>query len=285
MRKPISAGALLVIAGTTSVLAADLPSTKGAPVYAPPPPALSWTGVYVGGQVGIQWGQTSWDRFDPTNTTEISSELPYTNNGVVGGGHVGYNYQVSQFVFGLEGDVEGTNYHGNGASNDNTLLNTTRTNVEASIRARAGIAWNELLFYLTGGGTYANFHNNVQESTRAPFLRVTALAASAGPGAVVSNLRSILIGRFGSRTGFRNTVTMIFSLAQKLSIRVCGIIGSRRVSAISSICFHRPRQSSRNTKPAGPASGRSEKLLVSVDPTLEIESRCRQNNAAQPVLG
>lgn len=163
MRKAISAGALLLIAGTTSVLAADLPSTKGAQVYAPPPPALSWTGVYVGGQVGIQWGQTSWDRFDPTNTTEISSELPYTNNGVVGGGHVGYNYQVNQFVFGLEGDVEGTNYHGNGASNDNTLLNTTRTNVEASIRARAGIAWNELLFYLTGGGTYANFHNNVQD--------------------------------------------------------------------------------------------------------------------------
>jgi outer membrane immunogenic protein len=159
MRKAISAGLLLLLAGTTSALAADLPSTKGAPPYAPPPPALSWTGVYVGGQVGIQTGQTSWDRFDPTNTILIYSEIPYANNGVVGGGHIGYNYQVSQFVFGLEGDVEGTNYNGNGLSSSNTWTNTTRANIEASIRARAGIAWEQILFYLTGGGAYANFQN------------------------------------------------------------------------------------------------------------------------------
>ena len=95
-----------VALGTSSVLAADLPSEKGAPVYAPAPPILSWTGVYVGGQVGIQWGQTNWDRFDPTNTVSIASELPYANKGVVGGGHIGYNYQVSQFVFGVEGNFQ-----------------------------------------------------------------------------------------------------------------------------------------------------------------------------------
>lgn len=162
MRKAISAGMLLLALGTSSVLAADLPSEKGAPVYAPAPPILSWTGVYVGGQVGIQWGQTNWDRFDPTNTVSIASELPYANKGVVGGGHIGYNYQVSQFVFGLEGDIEGTNFNGNGTSNGNTWANTTRADLEASIRARAGIAWNQILFFLTGGGTYANFHNTVQ---------------------------------------------------------------------------------------------------------------------------
>ncbi len=158
MRKVITAGMLLLAAGTSSVLAADLPSEKG-PVYAPPPPVLSWTGVYVGGQVGIQFGQTSWDRYDSTNTALINSELPYSNHGVVGGGHVGYNYQVNQFVFGLEGDVEGTNYNGNGSSTNNIWTNTTRANIEASIRARAGFAWNDLLFYLTGGAAYANFNN------------------------------------------------------------------------------------------------------------------------------
>lgn len=164
MRKAISAAALLLTVGTTSVFAADLPSAKGAPVYTPAPPVLSWTGVYVGGQIGIQWGQTSWDRFDPTNTALIASELPYSNKGVVGGGHIGYNYQVSQFVFGLEGDVEDTNFNGNGTSNGNTWANTTRADIEASIRARAGIAWNQILFFLTGGGTYAGFHNTAQNS-------------------------------------------------------------------------------------------------------------------------
>jgi outer membrane immunogenic protein len=163
MRKALSAaGVLLLTLGTNSLLAADLPSTKGLPAYAPAPPVLSWTGVYIGGQLGIQWGQTNWDRFDPTNTTFIASELPYRNNGVVGGAHIGYNYQVSQFVFGLEGDVEGTNYSGNGDSNSNAWANTTRADIEASIRARAGIVWDQILFYVTGGGAYANFQNTAQ---------------------------------------------------------------------------------------------------------------------------
>jgi outer membrane immunogenic protein len=160
MRKIISAAALLLTLGTSSVLAADLPSMKGAPAYAPPPPAFSWSGVYIGGQVGIQWGQTNWDRYDVTNSVLINRETAYTNNGVVGGGHIGYNYQVSQFVFGLEGDVEGTNYKGNGFSVSNSWANTTRSDIEASIRARAGFAWNQILFYITGGAAYANFHNS-----------------------------------------------------------------------------------------------------------------------------
>ncbi|MEW6438609.1 MAG: outer membrane protein [Pseudomonadota bacterium] len=157
-----AAGVLLFAVGTTSVLAADLPSEKGPPVYTPAPPVFSWTGAYVGGQIGIQWGDTSWDRYDPTDTIFIDSEFPYRTNGVVGGGHIGYNYQVNQFVFGVEGDVEGTNFNGNGTSNGNNWANTIRSNIEASIRARAGIAFDQLLFYVTGGGAYANFHTTAQ---------------------------------------------------------------------------------------------------------------------------
>jgi outer membrane immunogenic protein len=163
IHKSIStAGLLLIAAGTTSVLAADLPSAKGAPVFVPPPPVLSWTGLYIGGQVGVQWGQTGWNRYDVTNTTVIAPQLPYTNNGVTGGGHIGYNYQLNQFVLGLEGDVEGTNYKGNGISNGNAWVNTTRADIEASIRGRAGIAWNQLLVYVTGGAAYENFHLTAQ---------------------------------------------------------------------------------------------------------------------------
>lgn len=157
-----SAAALVLMMG--AAWAADLPNSKAPPSFAPPPPppVFSWTGVYVGGQAGIQWGETKWDRFDSTNTTFIASEFPYIDNGVVGGGHIGYNYQMSQFVLGLEGDVEGTNYSGNGLSNSNSWANTTRIDVEASIRARAGIAWDRVLFYVTGGGVYADFHNSAQ---------------------------------------------------------------------------------------------------------------------------
>ena len=47
-----SAGA---IALTGSALAADLPSRAPPPVYLPPAPIFTWTGIYVGGQVGYAW--------------------------------------------------------------------------------------------------------------------------------------------------------------------------------------------------------------------------------------
>ena len=51
---------------------------------------------------------------------------------------------------------------GSGDSNSNAWANTTRADIEASIRARAGIAWDQILFYVTGGGAYANFQNTAQ---------------------------------------------------------------------------------------------------------------------------
>jgi outer membrane immunogenic protein len=158
MHKTISAaGVLLIAVGTTSVMAADLPSRKSPPVPLAPP-VINWTGGYVGGQVGVQWGDTSWNRFNSSNNNLIASEIPYATNGVVGGGHIGYNYQANQFVFGLEGDFEGTNFKGNGVSTANTAANTLQADYEASIRARAGIAWEHLLVYITSGGAYENFH-------------------------------------------------------------------------------------------------------------------------------
>lgn len=42
---------------SSAALAADLPNTKGPPAFLPPPsPLLSWTGFYLGGNVGGAWG-------------------------------------------------------------------------------------------------------------------------------------------------------------------------------------------------------------------------------------
>ena len=39
---------------TAAAFAADLPSTKGEPAYAPPPPPpYSWTGFYIGANAGV----------------------------------------------------------------------------------------------------------------------------------------------------------------------------------------------------------------------------------------
>ncbi len=81
----------LLIAMAASAVAADLPSEKGPPVYAPPPPpAFSWTGVYIGGQVGYNWSsRTSF--FDNTFGVPLNG---LSQSGVIGGGHVGANYEL-----------------------------------------------------------------------------------------------------------------------------------------------------------------------------------------------
>ena len=145
-----------VVALTGTAFAADLPSRKAPPVYAAPAPIFTWTGVYLGGHVGYQWGSSSsLAVFVPTGAAIVG--LPsYSPNGVVGGAHVGYNWQVANFVFGLEGDVDGTSYKG---SNTAGLTYTTRIDVEGSIRGRVGIAWDRALFYATGGGAFAGIRN------------------------------------------------------------------------------------------------------------------------------
>jgi len=145
--------ALVCLAGG-SALAADLPNQKAPPVYMPPPPAFSWSGLYIGGQVGYQWGTLTPNLVTPGGPAALPSS---NNSGVVGGAHIGYNYQVSQLVFGLEGDVDGTGYNGGNATG--ALAYTTNEYVEASIRGRVGFAWDRVLFYGTGGAAFGDFNN------------------------------------------------------------------------------------------------------------------------------
>ncbi len=154
LRKLLMTSALVCLAAPA--LAADLPNRKSEPIYTPPPPpAFTWTGVYIGGQVGYQWG-TSNPNID-TGGAFVAGLPGNTNSGVVGGGHVGYNLQVSQFVFGLEGDVDGSSI--NGGNSSGLVAYTTREPIEASIRGRVGYAWDRILIYGTGGGAYGDFHN------------------------------------------------------------------------------------------------------------------------------
>ena len=94
----------------TSAFAADLPArtyTK-APVYFEP--VFNWTGFYVGGNIGYSWGRSS-DTSALTNgagTVLFASTDKTDLNGVVGGGQIGYNWQIQNWVFGLEADIQGT---------------------------------------------------------------------------------------------------------------------------------------------------------------------------------
>jgi outer membrane immunogenic protein len=143
-----------------SAFAADLPARSAPPVYVPPPPLpiFTWTGVYVGGQVGYEWGRSSSSIF-PTGTGPGAGVGlgGFNSSGVVGGAHIGYNYQINQFVVGVEGDVNGSSYRGNNSFAAFGALGnqTTRNDIDGSVRGRVGWAWDRALIYATGGAAFA----------------------------------------------------------------------------------------------------------------------------------
>jgi outer membrane immunogenic protein len=161
------------LASIQNALAADLPVPP--PVYhAPAVVAPTWTGLYLGVNGG--WGWTSNFNasstfFDPTGATVISpgaSNLSAT--GAVFGGQVGYNWQTGNWVWGVEGDFDGTNI--NKFSNAGVLVATAvpplglnepfHVNIDwlASIRARLGYGWGPGMVYVTGGGAWASAEFN-----------------------------------------------------------------------------------------------------------------------------
>lgn len=152
----------------SAALAADLPSRAPPPVYVPPAPIFTWTGIYVGGQIGYGWlnGNNNFTGFDPVTGFGVATNVGGTANGVIGGANVGYNYQINQFVIGLEGTVDGTSISNTAVANVPLLGGTfgvtanSSIPIEGSIRGRLGFAWDRALIYATGGVAFGGFNTN-----------------------------------------------------------------------------------------------------------------------------
>ena len=73
------------------------------------PPTWTWTGFYLGGNVGHSWGRDS----GPMTLGDVFGvdEKPHLD-GFIGGGQIGFNWQANNWVFGLEADYQGTGQKG-----------------------------------------------------------------------------------------------------------------------------------------------------------------------------
>jgi len=181
----VAASALL--GGIATAAAADMAvKARPAPIVAA---AYDWSGFYVGGNVGGAWipgsgGSDFGPLFPPfailPPITPIFTVIPGqldrltgsgSRSGVIGGGQIGYNWQVKQFVFGVEADAIATDLKGSSLSASRTFgpplipvsvtqtvnVDTGRTNWMASFRGRIGFAADRVLFYATGGAAVADF--------------------------------------------------------------------------------------------------------------------------------
>jgi outer membrane immunogenic protein len=142
-----------------SAKAADLVSPR--PVYKAPPaytPAFSWTGFYIGGNLGAGWSQGNvTDNFFGVNYTNSS------NAAFMGGGQVGGNYQIGQFVIGAEADFDWlANNQNSGpgvAVGGTTLQVSANDRWITTIAGRFGYAFDRVLIYGKGGGGWVGNNN------------------------------------------------------------------------------------------------------------------------------
>jgi len=92
---------------------------------------------------------------------------------VIGGGQVGFNWQTSAWVWGLEADIDGLSGSASRSVTHIPLLNTldvfassqSASTYLATFRARAGIAFDHWLLYATGGAalTQAKFTDSMSQ--------------------------------------------------------------------------------------------------------------------------
>jgi outer membrane immunogenic protein len=186
MRKSLLLGvcASALVAG--SALAADLP-LKARPAPVAPIPVFSWTGFYLGANIGGAWSNS-------TLTDNVTGANFSTNNsGFIGGGQFGYNWQVNNnWVLGIEGDIDGTSIHKTSNAVPTafgTLQGSLNTDWIATLAGRVGYTFDHWMIYGKGGGAW------VQNSA-------TLNNLTTGASASVSNTNSGWMAGVGAEWAF-----------------------------------------------------------------------------------
>jgi outer membrane immunogenic protein len=183
MKKIALAAAAVSILMVGVASAADM-----APRYAkaPPPvtPVWSWTGFYIGGDLGGAWIQKD-DAVLTLPPGPPQAFLPFLANGSIPvnygtrgssflyGAHAGYNWQVSNFVLGAEADIFGSSSRFTQNQTTNVpaalasfgLIYSTKIDYIGTVRGRAGLLVTpNVLLYATGGFAYGRVNHTYSES-------------------------------------------------------------------------------------------------------------------------
>jgi outer membrane immunogenic protein len=184
--KKFALGMLAAVAMTGSAVAADM-----APRYtkAPPPAPIAvytWTGCYIGGNVG-----GAWHRVDQNSNRNVAGGViaPPVNFGsadsdgdFIGGGQIGCDYQFAgNWVIGIQGmfDFGNTNSRNNifdpQVIGIGTPYTTTRTRDLYTVTGRIGYLFTpQLLGYVKGGGAWTNTYTTVFGNIPVNFLSESA---------------------------------------------------------------------------------------------------------------
>jgi outer membrane immunogenic protein len=159
---------VILASGCIVSQAADAPRPYRVPPPPPPPLFYNWTGLYVGVHVGGGWSDLGGN---------LAGFGGNNGSGFIGGGQVGYNYQIGQWVWGLEVDVSGS-----GIKNTFGIPGLMTANINwdvlTTVTPRFGYAFDNWLVYGKAGGAWAD----ISVSASSPFIVGGTMSAGGGTG-------------------------------------------------------------------------------------------------------
>ena len=149
----------LVAVGIAPAVAADLPArtyTKAPAIIAA---VYDWSGFYIGLNGGGASSRECYTIFSVAGAAvNPNSEGCHSATGAVAGGQIGYRWQASNWVFGVEGQGDWANLKGSNASLTAVVpyTNQTKINSIGLFTGQIGYTWNSVLLYLKGGAAVTN---------------------------------------------------------------------------------------------------------------------------------
>jgi len=156
-RLALVAAGLLSVGFMGAASAADLPAwTKVPPMVVP---VYNWSGFYVGLNGG---GASSHECLTITTVAGIAvvpnSEGCHDATGGLVGGQVGYRWQATNWVFGVEAQGDWADLKGSNASLTARIPYTNQTKIDAIglFTGQVGYAWNNVLWYVKGGAAVSD---------------------------------------------------------------------------------------------------------------------------------
>lgn len=153
----------------------SLGETEFAQGYEAPATAGNWQGFYVGGNIaGLLGKSTALEYSGPHDYGEYSiNELA-----AAGGLQAGYNWQNGHTVFGIEADINLSNFDNRHTLDGGSTTNQAEWDWFSTVRARAGIAAGNTLAYVTAGVAIVDadyeFHDTVYSDPRQVGLAIGA---------------------------------------------------------------------------------------------------------------
>ncbi len=178
-------GRALLVVGCVSLgtaplaVAADIRPVKNPP-YSGPPAELfsSWAGFYLGGQVGYGTDSVRWRNlgasplFSPPNSLVLDR-----GGGVIGGGQLGYNFQLNRMVFGIEGSMSAADFDRSFASPFFPATDTWSSKLTwlGTVTGRIGYGFDSWLPYIKGGFAAGNVDTSIRNNAIGAALQGSAV--------------------------------------------------------------------------------------------------------------